>query len=417
MKLPPAFRSLQYPNYRLYFIGQSISLIGTWMQRMAMGWLVYRLTHSGFMLGIVSFAGLIPTFILSPYAGVITDRRDKYKLLLTTQIAAMIQASVLAIAVLSGYYNITLIIILSATLGIINTFDSPSRQSLMVKLVNDKKDIHNAIALNSSMVNMARLAGPVIAGIVLYQFGEGLCFLLNTLSFIAVITCLLLMKLPKHIYTKPTKNMWQEFHEGYVYLRNSPQLLRIIIMLGLLSLLLMPYATLLPIFAKDIFHGNAKTYTLLSACSGLGSLAGAYFLASRKTGHNLNRYILIASFFFGLGLFLFAVSTQLPLALFFIIVAGGGMMTCIAAGNTLVQTEVGDHMRGRVMSFYSMAFFGMQPIGSFFIGLLSDHIGARVTVGLQGCMGLVLAACFLPGLYKAHKQLSKPANAAIHTAQ
>ncbi len=417
MNLPPAFRSLQYRNYRLYFTGQSLSLIGTWMQRLAMGWLVYKITNSGFMLGVVSFAGLIPTFILSPYAGVITDRYNKYKILLTTQIAAMVQATVLAAAVLTGYYNITLIIILSALLGIINTFDSPSRQSLMVKLVNDKKDIHNAIALNSSMVNMARFLGPVIAGLVLSTLGEGYCFLINALSFIAVITCLLLMKLPAHIHTKPTKKIWEEFSEGFVYMKNSPQLLRTITMLGLLSLLLMPYATLLPIFAKDIFHGNAKTYTLLNACSGAGALASALYMASRKNGRYLNRYILAASFVFGLALLLFVLTTVLPIALAFTVLAGSAMMTCIVAGNTLVQIEVSDHMRGRVMSFYSMAFFGMQPIGAFFIGLLSDHIGARLTVGLQGGAGIILAICFLPGLYKVHLASKAAANAAIYKEQ
>jgi MFS family permease len=400
MKLSSIYRSLQYPNYRLYFIGQSVSLIGTWMQRIAISWLVYRLTHSASMLGIVTFAGLIPTFLLSPYGGVITDRVDRFKILLATQIAAMIQASILAGIILAGYYNINVIIVLSVVLGIINAFDTPSRQSLVVSLVDDKTALPNAIALNSSMVHMARFIGPSIAGIIVAKFGEGICFLLNAVSFIAVIASLLLMKLKKEPIKKSGKKVWEDFAEGFVYLRQSVPLRRVIIMLGLISLIMMPFATLLPVFAKDIFKGDATTYGHINAVSGLGALIGTFYLATLKTSKFLSKILLIAAFIFGCGLILFSLSTNLYIALGCMVLAGFGMMLCIAAGNTFVQTNVSDQMRGRVMSFYAMAFFGMQPIGSLFVGVIAKYIGARTTLAIQGAAGVLIAIIFVPFLLK-----------------
>jgi MFS family permease len=276
------------------------------MQRMAVSWLVYRLTGSAFMLGILTFAGQIPTFLLSPYGGVISDRYNRYKILLLTQIAAMLQAAALAVMVLSGFYNISAIILLSVLLGIINAFDTPSRQSLLIVLVEDKNDLPNAIALNSSVINMARLLGPTIAGAVLATMGEGVCFLLNAVSFIAVIICLLLMRLPKEKYVKPVKNLWADFHEGYSYLKRTHALKHMILLLACISFLLMPFSTLLPVVAKDVFHGDATTFGLLNGITGLGALAGAFNLAMIKPGRSINRVVVSATIIYGVSLLLFA---------------------------------------------------------------------------------------------------------------
>ena len=393
-RLSEVFRSLRYRNYKLYFIGQSISLVGTWMQRMAVSWLIYSLTHSSFMLGAAVFAGQIPSFVLSPYAGVITDKYNKYKILVITQIASMIQASILAFIVLTHQYNITAIFILSALLGIINAFDVPSRQSLINKLIDKKEDLPNAIALNSTMVNLARLLGPVAAGIVLAAFGEGICFLLNAVSFIAVIICLLYMHISYEPVEKSKNKIWEDFREGFIYLKNSRPLRRMIILLGLISLIMMPFSTLLPVFAKDIFKGNAGTFGLLNATLGAGALTGAFYLAAASTKRLRFKKILVAVFIFGSALLLFALTSIFPLALCFIALTGFGMMMCIAAGNTYLQTNVSDQMRGRVMSFYAMAFFGMQPVGSFLIGLLAEYTGAENTLKIEGIIGLLIAALF-----------------------
>jgi MFS family permease len=412
MRLQQIYKSLQYPNYRLYFIGQSISLIGTWMQRMAVSWLVYRLTGSAFMLGMVTFAGQIPTFLLSPYGGVISDRYNRYKILLTTQIAAMIQAAALAAMVLSGYYNMAAIILLSVILGVINAFDTPSRQSLLVELVEDKKDLPNAIALNSSVINLARLIGPTIAGAVLASMGEGVCFLLNAVSFIAVIVCLLLMKLPEEVYIKPVKNLWADFRDGYDYLRRTYVLKNMILLLACISFLMMPYVTLLPVVAKDIFNGDATTFGLLNGVTGLGALIGAFHLALLKPGKSLDKIVLGATITFAISLLLFSITSYLPLAMCIMTVTGFGMMTCIAGGNTFIQTHVEDKMRGRVMSFYTMAFFGMQPFGSFLLGMIADYIGAGYTLVLQGTAGLLIGVIFIYRLYK--NRLPASAKEAVH---
>jgi MFS family permease len=400
MRIQQVYRSLQYPNYRLYFFGQSVSLIGTWMQRMAVSWLVYRLTGSAFMLGIVIFAAQFPTFLLSPYGGVISDRYDRYKILLLTQVASMLQAGILAGMVLSGYYNITAIILLSVLLGMINAFDTPSRQSLLVIMVDNKTDLPNAIALNSSMVNLGRLLGPTIAGLVLASLGEGACFLINALSFVAVIVSLLCMKLPKQPYIKPVKNIWADFRDGFDYLQQTDSLKNIIILMACISFLLMPFSTLLPVIAKEVFKGGAGTFGLINGISGLGALVGAFNLAILKPGKSLNKMVLYATFIFSIFLFLFSSTSYLPLALLYMAVTGFGMMTCMAVGNTFIQTHVDDKMRGRVMSFYSMAFFGMQPFGSFLMGTIADYMGARLTIGLEGIAGLVTAIIFIPRLTK-----------------
>ena len=269
------FSAFKSRNYRLYFIGQSVSLIGTWMQKTAVSWVIYALTHSTFMLGLTLFASQFPSFLFSLIGGVVSDRYNRFKVLLGTQVASMIQASILAILILAGHYAVWEILALSVLLGAINAFDVPARQSLVYEMIEDKKDLPNALALNSSMVNLSRLIGPAIAGFVLENFGDGICFLLNALSFIAVIASLLLMKLPRYIKQVHTKNAYGELREGWVYLKRSPSIAFVIMMLGLISLFVLPFGTLLPVYAKDIFKGTASTFGIIDSVIGLGAFSGA----------------------------------------------------------------------------------------------------------------------------------------------
>ncbi len=396
-----AVRALKYRNFRLYFSGQAISLIGTWMQRMAVSWLVFKMTHSEFMLGLVVFAGQIPIMLLSPYGGALIDRHSRYKVLLYTQIASMIQAGLLAGVVLSGHYNITVIIVLSVVLGIINAFDTPARQSLMILLIDDKKDLPNAIALNSSMVTLARLLGPVAAGFILSSFGEGICFTVNFLSFIAVIASLLLMKIPAQTRQIIKQDIWQGLREGYSYLQQQPGLRSVILLMACTSFFVMPYSTLLPVFATDIFHGNVTTFSWLNAVSGLGALGGAIYMATLKPGKSLLKVIAYCSAQFAVSLVFFALTSNFPLALCFIMAAEFGMLSQIAASNTYIQTHVDENMRGRVISYYVMAFQGMVPIGSLLIGFLAHYFGASIIVSAEGVAGAISVICFIPYLKKA----------------
>lgn len=396
-----AVRALKYSNFRLYFSGQAVSLIGTWMQRMAVSWLVFRLTHSEFMLGLVVFAGQIPIMLLSPYGGALTDRHSRYKVLLFTQIASMIQAGLLAGVVLSGHHNITLIIVLSVILGIINAFDTPARQSLMINLVDDKKDLPNAIALNSSMVTLARLLGPVAAGFILSSFGEGVCFAANFVSFIAVIASLLLMKIQPE-QRKPNKqDIWQGLRDGYGYLQQHAGIRSVILLMACTSFFVMPYSALLPVFATNVFHGNVTTFSWLNAVSGLGALGGAIYMATLKPGKSLLKIIAYSSAQFSIGLILFALTGLFPLALCFIMAAEFGMLSQIAASNTYIQTHVDENMRGRVISYYVMAFQGMAPIGSLLIGFLAHYFGTSLIVIGEGVAGVIAVICFIPYLKKA----------------
>jgi len=401
MKLPAALQALRFYNFRLYFIGQAISLVGTWMQRIAISWLVFKLTQSAFMLGLVGFAGQIPVLLLSPYAGAYVDRHSRYRTLLATQIASMIQAGLLFVMIWQGYNNIMGIIILSVALGIINAFDTPSRQSLMIVLVQDKKYLANAIALNSSMVTLARLLGPAAAGILLSNYGEDVCFFINFLSFIAVIASLLLMKLkipPKKVYQE---QIWQGLEEGYSYLKGNLGLRSAILLMGVTSLLVLPYSTLFPVYAQTIFKGNVTTFSWLNSISGLGALIGAMYMANLKPGTNLLKQIAISGLLLGVSLVLFSYTTNLPVALFFLLVAESGMLSQIASTNTYVQTNVEERMRGRVVSYYVMAFQGMQPIGSLIIGWVAHVTSAPFTVLIAGIAGIIAIILFIPTLRRA----------------
>jgi MFS family permease len=401
MNLPPSLRALRYYNFRLYFLGQAISLIGTWMQRIAVSWLIYKMTHSAFMLGLVGFAGQIPILLLSPYAGAYVDRHSRYRTLLFTQIASMVQAGLLTFMVMYGHSTVLGIILLSVMLGIINAFDTPSRQSFMIVLVQKREDLPNGIALNSSMVTLARLLGPAAAGILLSSFGEATCFLINFLSFIAVIGSLFFMKIKVPERKKNEEPIWKGLQEGYSYLRQSLGLRSAILLMALTSLLVMPYSTLFPVYAQTIFKGNVTTFSWLNSISGLGALIGAIYMANLKSGTNLLKLIAFSSLLLVVSLIIFSYMHSLYIALFFIMIGETGMLAQIAATNTFVQTNVDERMRGRVLSYYVMAFLGMQPIGSLIIGLVAHIIGAQLTVLLEGVAGAIAVLLFIPTLKRA----------------
>ncbi|WP_428327770.1 MFS transporter [Mucilaginibacter sp.] len=384
------FRAFKSRNYTLYFTGQSISLIGTWMQKTAVSWVIYTLTHSTFMLGLTLFASLFPSFLFSLIGGVVSDRYNRYRVLLTTQVASLIQALLLAILILLKHYAVWEIISLSVVLGIINAFDVPARQSLVYDMVEDKEDLPNALALNSSMVNLSRIIGPGIAGIILESLGDGACFLLNALSFVAVIGSLLFMKLPKFIKKEHPKNVFGELKEGMDYIKRTPSIAFVLLMLSLISLMVLPYSTLIPYYAKDVFNGTASTFGVIDSFIGLGAFLGAIFLATRKSGTNLKRILFINTLVFGIGLILFSHEHSYPLALAFVAISGFGMMSQITVSNTLIQTTVEPDMRGRVISFYAMAFFGMQPLGGLLVGLVSKWIGAADTLFFEGVAALLI---------------------------
>jgi MFS family permease len=399
--LKAIIRALQYRNFRLYFGGQSISLIGTWMQRVALSWLVYRLTHSPFLLGVVGFSNQIPVFLLAPFAGVLADRWNRRHILILTQTLAMVQAFVLSFLVLTEMIQIWQIIGLSLLLGMINAFDMPTRQSFMVEMIGDKKDLGNAIALNSSMVNGARLLGPTAAGILIAAMGEGNCFLINALSYLAVIASLLLMKIEPRKVKPKESNVWQGLQEGFRYATGFEPIWLILLMLGLVSFTGMPYIVLMPVFARDILQGGPDSFGFLMGSIGVGALAGALVLASRKSVLGLGRMIPVAITIFGCGLIAFSFSNVLVLSMLLMLATGFGQMVQMASSNTLLQTIVEDDKRGRIMSFYAMAFMGLSPVGSLFAGFLASKIGAPWTVCLGGIactVGAVFFARRLPAL-------------------
>src|SRR5476651_594003 len=394
------FRAFKSRNYRLFFVGQSASLIGTWMQKTAVSWVIYSLTHSTFMLGLTLFASQFPSFLLSLMGGVVSDRYNRFRVLLTTQVASMIQATLLAILIFANHYRVWEILTLSVLLGVINAFDVPARQSLVYEMVDDKDDLPNALALNSSMVNLSRLIGPAIAGIVLESLGDGTCFLLNAISFMAVIASLLMMRLPKYVSKQHKKNVFGELKEGFSYIKRTPSIRFVIIMLGLISLLVLPFSTLIPYYAKDVFKGTASTFGVIDSFIGLGAFSGAIFLASQKAGADLRKILFINTLVFGAGLILFSHERSYPLALIFVTIAGFGMMSQITVSNTLIQTTVAPDMRGRVISFYAMAFFGMQPLGGLLVGSISRWIGTTDTLMGEGVAALLIGMLHWRYLHK-----------------
>jgi len=385
-------RALAHKNYRLFFSGQSISLIGTWMTRIATSWLVYRLTGSALLLGVVGFAGQIPSFLLAPFAGVLVDRWNRHRLLVITQVLALVQSLAMAVLTMSGLIRMWHIIVLSVFQGLINAFDMPARQAFVVEMVDRREDLANAIALNSSMVNAARLLGPSIGGVVIAAVGEGWCFMIDAISYLAVIASLLVMHItPRMMRPTQDANILAQLREGWTYASHFAPIRSILLLLALVSLVGMPYTVLMPVFANTVLHGGPNTLGLLMAASGIGALVGALFLAARKSVLGLGKYIPLMAGTFGAGLVAFSFSRMLWLSLLLMVVTGLGFMVQMASSNTVLQTIVDEDKRGRVMSFYTMAFMGTAPFGSLLAGSVAERIGAPHTL-LFGGIGCILGA-------------------------
>ncbi len=383
-------RAFRYPNYRLFFGGQLISLVGTWMSTTAGSWLVYRLSGSAWMLGVVGFASQLPAFLISPVAGVFVDRWNRHRLLMITQVLSMLQSFALAALILSGRVTIPAIIALSIFQGIVNAFDMPTRQAFVVTLIENREDLGNAIALNSSMFNAARLLGPSLAGFIIATANEGWCFLIDGVSYLAVLAALAAMKVaPRPVHTDSTRSAFSQFKDGLRYASNSVPIRSIILLLALMSLVGIPYGVLVPVFAGPILHGGPYTLGFLMTASGLGALSGALWLASRKSVIGLGRIVPMMAGLFGVGLILFSFSRSVWLSMILMTVTGFGFMVQMASSNTILQTIVDDDMRGRIMSLYVMAFLGTAPFGSLIAGALADRIGAPSTLLIGGflCLG------------------------------
>ena len=395
-------RALRSRNYRLFVAGQGVSLVGTWMQQVAMSWLVYRLTGSAFLLGVVGFTSQIPTLLFAPVAGVLADRWNRRRLLIITQTLAMLQAALLAAAVLSGAIQVWQIIVLSMFLGIVNAFDIPIRQSFVVEIVSHREDLGNAIALNSSMVNAARLVGPTIAGLLVASVGEGVCFIINAASYLAVLIALAAMRLAPGLHRPAQrKHVFHELREGFNYAFSFKPIRSILFLVALLSLTGMPYVVLVPVFAKEVLHGGAGTFGFLVTAAGCGALVGTVYLASRKSVLGLGKLIVRAALLFAVGIAAFALSNKILLSLASLVVAGFGAMTLVAACNTILQTILEDDKRGRVMSLFTVAFMGVAPFGSFGAGTMAGIIGPRDTllIGSICCLvGTALFARHLPAI-------------------
>jgi MFS family permease len=391
--LSHAWRALRHRNFRLFFGGQSISLIGTWMTRVATSWLVYRLTKSSLLLGTVGFAGQIPTFLLAPLAGVIVDRIDRRKVLVWTQALAMVQSLALAALTLSHRINIAEVLVLSLFQGTINAFDMPARQSFMIRMVEDRADLSNAIAINSSMVNTARLVGPSLAGLLIAATNEGWCFLVDGVSFIAVIASLLMMHVRHEAPQHAGATMLEQMRQGWVYVSASVPIRSILLLFSVVSLMGWPFMVLMPVFAAQVLHGGPHTLGFLMGAVGVGSLVSALSLVLRKSVRGLLRNIPIGAALFGIGLVAFGLSRSLWVSFPLMFLTGFGMMQGVTSSNTILQTLVDEKMRGRVMSYYTMAFVGMAPFGSLLAGTLAQAIGAPRTVIISG------VACVLGSLW------------------
>jgi MFS family permease len=387
-------RALRSRNFRLFFGGQSISLVGTWITRIATSWLVYRLTGSVLLLGLVGFCGQIPTLLLSPFAGVLVDRMDRHRILVITQVLSLLQSAGLAVLTLAGRITVLDILVLQVAQGIINAFDTPARQAFVVQMVEDRADLPNAIALNSSMVNASRIIGPSIGGIVIAAVGEGWCFALDAVSYLAVIASLLAMQLVPRLLPPRDTRMRDELRTGFEYIWRFLPVRWALLLLSLVSVMGMPYSVLMPAIATRVLHGGPHTLGFLMTASGVGALAGALYLASRRSVLGLARLMVAASACFGVGLVALGLSTTLWVALAVLPLVGAGMMITLAAANTIIQTVVSEELRGRVMSFFTMAFLGSAPIGSLLAGVAADRIGAQRTIVIGGVACLAGAAWF-----------------------
>jgi MFS family permease len=388
-----AWRALGHRNFRLFFGGQSVSLVGTWITRIATSWLVYRLTGSALLLGVVGFCGQIPTLVLAPFAGVLVDRSDRHRILVVTQALSLLQSVALAVLTLGGVITVTHVLVLQVVQGIINAFDTPARQSFVVEMVEDRADLPNAIALNSSMVNASRIIGPSIGGIIIAAVGEGWCFAIDAVSYLAVIASLFAMRLVPRTRARSTTRVSEDLAVGFRYVTQFVPVRSALLLLSLVSVMGMPYTVLMPAISASVLHGGPHTLGFLMTASGAGALGGALYLASRSSVLGLGRAMAVAAMTFGLGLTAFSFSRSLWLSLLVLPVVGAGMMITMAATNTIIQTVVEEDLRGRVMAFYTMAFLGTAPIGSLIAGVAADRIGPQRTILLGG------VACIAAGIW------------------
>ena len=396
-------RAMRHRNYRLFFYGQGISLIGTWMTRVATGWLIYRLTHSAALLGVISFAGQIPTFLFSAFAGAWIERMNRHRLLTFTQVLACLQAFALAALTLTGRITITEILLLSMAQGLITAFDTPTRQAFIIQMVEGKQDLGSAIALTSSLVTLARLVGPAVAGLLIAAWGEGWCFLLDGISYIAVIASLLMMRVRQQKAGQTKTSVLSQLHDGWKYVSGFRPIRDILLLFALVSLTAMPYMVLLPIFADKVLHGGPHKLGALSGAAGFGALLSSVVLAARQGVRGLTAGIRNAALMFGGGLIVFGFSHHLLLSMAALVVAGYGMMQQMASSNTMIQTLAHEDKRARVMSYYTMAYMGMTPFGSLLTGALAQHIGAPATVIVTGVFTLIGALWFSTQLHSVRR--------------
>lgn len=389
------FKALKSRNFKLFFYGQSVSVIGTWLQKTAVSWMVYSITGSVFLLGLATFLSMIPSLFLAPLAGSIIGRYDRHRSMIILQSLAMLQAGALALLIYLKIYNINIILTLTFIQGIINAFDVTCRQTMMVDIVDNKDDLPNAVALNSTLTNFARIAGPALAGIILSTYGEDICFIGNFLSYIPVLICLLLMKIEPYVKPSTKLKMLDDFIEGLNYVRTESEMAKMLLMLSSSSLFVISFNTLMPVFAKDIFHGDAQTFSWFESAAGIGSILSAIYLANLKSNKDITKITIGASLLLGFSIIILAISTNLTLALICMTLAGIGMMAQTSSINIYIQTKSASQMRSRSISFYMMAYQGMIPLGSLLVGYMSHSIGTRTTVAVQGIICLFSTIVFI----------------------
>ena len=390
-------RALKHRNYRLFVGGQTVSLVGTWITRVATSWLVYRLTGSELLLGVVGFCGQLPTLLIAPFAGVLVDRWDRRRLLVITQVLSMVQSAVLGVLTLQGLITVRWLLLLQIVQGVINAFDTPARQAFVVEMVEDRADLPNAIAMNSSMVNGSRIIGPSIGGLLIAAFGEGWCFLVDALSYVFVVASLLMMRLKRGDAARVEAHVLDELRAGFQYVAGSAPIRTALVVLSIVSAMAMPYTVLMPAYVAHVLGGGPNTLGLLMTASGVGALAGALYLAGRTTVVGLGRVMTYSTLAFGAAMIAFAFARTEWMALLVLPIVGGAFMVQMAATNTVLQTLVEDRLRGRVMAFYTMAFFGTAPVGSLLAGVAAERFGAPWTIGVSG------AVCVGAGLWLASR--------------
>jgi MFS family permease len=397
------FKALKSKNFKLFFYGQSVSVIGTWLQKTAVSWMVYSITGSVFLLGLATFLSMIPSLFLAPLAGSIIGRYDKHRAMIVLQSLAMLQAGTLALLIYLKIYNINFILALSLIQGIINAFDMTCRQTMMIDIVDKREDLPNAVALNSTMNNFARIAGPALAGIILHQYGEDICFIGNFVSYVPVLISLLMMKITPHIKAENKLNMLDDLIEGLDYVKKETEMARMLLMLTCSSLFVISFNTLMPVFAKDIFNGNAQTFSWFESAAGIGSVLSAIYLANLKSAENMSKLMISASLLLGFSVIILALSSSITIALICMTLSGIGMMGQTSSINIYIQTHSTINMRSRSISYYMMAYQGMIPVGSLIIGYVSHFLGVRATVAVQGIICIISVIVYL--YYKKHKAI------------